>query len=52
MDLVLTKIVWVNTQGQFLNSLKHGQGIYYLSDGSKFVSDFKNDESTGPGIRT
>ena len=26
--------------GQFLNGLKHGQGIYYLSDGSKFVGDF------------
>ena len=34
--------------GQFLNGLKHGQGIYYLSDDSKFVGDFKNDESMGP----
>ncbi|KAL4435103.1 hypothetical protein ABPG74_003596 [Tetrahymena malaccensis] len=41
---------WILYEGGFLDDLKQGQGILYLSNGNKFIGGFLNDMVEGKGI--
>ena len=36
-------------EGDFINGLKSGSGIYLYKNGDKYVGEFKNDEKNGFG---
>ena len=38
--------------GEFLDNMRNGHGVYTLADGARYDGEFRNDEMTGHGVFT